>query len=241
MLVDPFTSNHEARLFPGPDPETLATGIDWLLVTHEHLDHFDVEFVQTLDRGSPGAGLVVPEPLVAEARRIAPQLRVVGVRPGGELELSAGVSVRITPAWHGIAAADGYTQGMDADGGCKFVGFLIRAGGISIYHAGDTIVTDELRAALAGERVDVALLPINGRDYYREALDLVGNMDARDALRLARELRVRVLVPMHWDMFAGNTVRPGAIVDEASESADLHVLVPARHLAFPLPEPSAPR
>ena len=60
-------------------------------------------------------------------------------------------------------------------------------------------------------------------------------MDAREAVRLAQELGVRVLVPMHWDLFAGNTVRPGSAVDEVAGDSGLHVLVPARFSALPLP------
>jgi L-ascorbate 6-phosphate lactonase len=238
VLIDPFTSDHEARLFPAPDVERLATGVDWLLITHEHLDHFDVGFVRAVERHSPGAGLVVPSPLVEEAKRVAPHLELVGVRPGDRRELAAGLSIYVIPAWHGIEPADGYTQGLDAGGGSKFLGFVVSTADISVYHAGDTVVNDELRAALSGERIDVALLPINGRDYYRESLGLVGNMDAREALRLARELGVQLLVPMHWDMFAGNTVRPGALVDEASLEADIHVLTPARNVPLPLPGPA---
>ncbi len=241
VLVDPFTSDHEARLHAAPDEESLATGVDWLLVTHEHLDHFDAGFVRALDRYSPGAGLVVPSPLVEEAAQIAPGLTVVGVRPGDRKQLSGSVSLHVTPAWHGIEPKDGYSQGFVEDGGSRFVGFVVGTADVSIYHSGDTIVTDELRAALAGEQIDVALLPINGRDYYRESLGLVGNMDAREALALARELGVRLLVPMHWDLFAGNTVRPGALVDEASLEADVHVLVPARHVPLPLPGPAPGR
>ena len=233
VLIDPFTSDHETRLVSAPDEESLATGVDWLLVTHEHLDHFVVGFVRALDRHSPGAGLVVPSPLVEEAERIAPRLGVVGVRPGDRTRLSDRVGVHVMPAWHGIEPADGYTQGFDETGGSRFVGFVVGTADVSIYHSGDSIVTDELRAALAGEQIDVALLPINGRDYYRESLGLVGNMDGREALHLARELGVQLLVPMHWDLFAGNTVRPGALVDEASIEADIHVLVPARHVPAP--------
>jgi L-ascorbate 6-phosphate lactonase len=238
VLIDPFTSDHEARLFRTVDAESLATGVDWLLVTHEHLDHFDVEFARTLDHSSPDAGFVVPRPLVAEAERVAPHLNVVGVQPGDRVDLSATVSVTVIPAWHAVDIADGYSQGLDDAGESRFVGYVIRTADVSLYHSGDTLVTDGLRTALAEERVDIALLPINGGDYYRESLGLVGNMDEREALQLAKELGVRMLVPMHWDLFAGNTVRPGSIVDDASTDATLHILVPARLVPLWLPGPS---
>ena len=94
-----------------------------------------------------------------------------------------------------------------------------------LYHAGDTIVTDALRAALA-PRIDVALLPINGRDAERESRGIVGNMDAAEAVELALEIGASTLVPYHWDGFAGNTVPPGATVDAAA--GRIHVVVPSR-------------
>jgi L-ascorbate 6-phosphate lactonase len=236
LLIDPFLSEYDARLYPPPPAKPLAERIDWLLVTHEHLDHLDVDFVPILAEHSPAAGVVLPTPIVDQADRLHAGLRTIGVQPGDSLELSPSVQLQVLPAWHGVEMADAYSRGPDVDGLCYFVGYVIRAPGISIYHSGDTVVTDELRDALAGQAIDVALLPINGRDYYRERSGLIGNMDAREAVRLAQELGVRVLVPMHWDLFAGNTVRPGSAVDEVAGDSGLHVLVPARFSALPLPD-----
>jgi L-ascorbate 6-phosphate lactonase len=76
---------------------------------------------------------------------------------------------------------------------------------------------------------------VNGRDFYREKLGLVGNMDAREAVQFAVEIGARVLVPMHWDLFTANTVRPASVVDEAmSFGPALHVVVPARYVPLRL-------
>ncbi len=50
-----------------------------------------------------------------------------------------------------------------------------------VYHAGDTIAYDDMVERLRALRVDVALLPINGRDHFREAQDVVGNLTPREA------------------------------------------------------------
>ena len=235
LLIDPFLSEHEARLFSPPPAEPLAAGVDWLLVTHEHLDHLDTEFIPLLGARSPDVAVVLPTPIVEQATRLQPGLRTVGVQPGDVLELSPTVRLQVTPAWHGVEVADGYSEGRGDDGLVRFVGYIVRAPGIAIYHSGDTLVTDGLREALAGQAIDVALLPVNGRDYYREGAGLIGNMDAAEAVRLSQELGVRILVPMHWDLFAGNTVRPGGAVDEAAGDSGLHVLVPSRFANLPLP------
>ena len=80
--------------------------------------------------------------------------------------------------------------------------------------------------------VEVALLPINGRDEEREARGIVGNMDAVEAVELALAIGASVLVPHHWDGFEGNTVPPGSAVDAAD--GRLHVAVPARWVPLDL-------
>ena len=97
-----------------------------------------------------------------------------------------------------------------------------------IYHAGDTVIYDGLVERLREQEVDVAFLPINGRSYFRGQRDIVGNMDEREAADLAAAAGVKLLVPIHYDMFAANQGRPGVLVDyiQASHSGPT-CLVPA--------------
>jgi L-ascorbate metabolism protein UlaG (beta-lactamase superfamily) len=124
-----------------------------------------------------------------------------------------------------VLPEDAYGDGSAIGGRPRFVGYVLGSSS-RMYHAGDTIVTDDLRDALVELDVDVALLPINGRDAEREARGIVGNMDAAEAVDLALWVEASVLVPYHWDGFAGNTVPPGSAVDAADGRLD--VLVPAR-------------
>src|SRR5439155_8533514 len=111
--------------------------------------------------------VVIPAPLVDQVDAFGYGFATVGVQPGDSVELSEQVRLEVLPAWHGFEVADGYTEGRGDDGLglARFVGYVIRTPGLSIYHSGDTIVTHKLREALAAASVDVALLPINGRDY----------------------------------------------------------------------------
>jgi L-ascorbate 6-phosphate lactonase len=105
--------------------------------------------------------------------------------------------------------------------------------GTTLYHAGDTIVTRELIDALDDRCIDVALLPSNGRDYFREEQDITGNMNANEAIALARRIGARLVIPYHWDGFAGNTSSPGALSNEANGEGP-HVLVLQRFAPFRL-------
>lgn len=230
VVVDPWLGAHEDRLVPPPPLELAADAVDWLLVTHEHLDHLDLPFLPVLLERSPGARIVLPAPLVPLVEDVVPGARVVPVQPHDVLALG-GLPLRVVPACHGVEPADAYGDGSAVGGRPRFVGYVL-GDERRIYHAGDTIVTTELRDALAPLAVDVALLPINGRDAEREARGIVGNMDAQEAVALALEIGATSVVPMHWDGFAGNTVPPGSIVDAAA--ARIHVVVPARFEALEL-------
>jgi L-ascorbate 6-phosphate lactonase len=235
ILVDPFLSEYPARLYPPPREESLSTGIDWLLVTHEHLDHLDLEFLPVLVEGSPHVGVVLPAPLVPLLDGIVAPDRIHGVAPGDSVELGNGVVVDVLPAFHGVEVADAYSDGADR-GGVRFVGYVIRTPAGAIYHSGDSIVTDELLASVQGARIDVALLPINGRDYFRESEGLVGNMNIAEAVRVAAAGGAHTLVPMHWDLFRGNTASPGDAVQEVvALRVPLHVLTLARMVPYNLP------
>lgn len=234
ILLDPFLSDHPARLYPPPRDESLATGVDWLLVTHEHLDHLDLDFLSVLAERSPGLQVGLPAPIAGLLEGIIEPERVRSVVPGDSLELGDGVSAKVLPAFHGVEVADGYSDG--ASGGtARFVGYVIRTSSGAIYHSGDSIVNGDLLTAVQAAEIDVALLPINGRDYFRESEGLVGNMNAGEAVRLAVAAGAHTLVPMHWDLFRGNTVSPAWAVEEVvALAAPLHVLTVARMVPFRL-------
>jgi len=224
FVVDPWGSPHELRLIPPPPASLAAEGVDWLLVTHEHLDHLDLPYVPVVLEGSPRARVVLPAAIASLVDGVVPDDRLVTVEPGDVLDLD-GVEVRIVPAIHGVTTDDAYGDGTSLGGGPRFVGYVL-GDGPRVYHAGDTIVTDVVRDALAPLDVDIALLPINGRDAEREARGLVGNMDAAEAVDLALDVGASLLVPYHWDGFAGNTVDPGLAVDLAAGRLDVAVPTP---------------
>jgi L-ascorbate metabolism protein UlaG (beta-lactamase superfamily) len=213
-----------------PPAEALATdGVDRLLITHEHLDHLDPPVLRLALERSPAARIVLPASIAPLVREFAPDRRVVPVEPGDVLDLG-GVEVRVVPAVHGVTTGDAYGDGSALGQGPRFVGYVLAG---RVYHAGDTIVTDTLLEAVRPLGIDVALLPINGRDTEREARGIVGNMDAAEAVAMAVEIGASTLVPYHWDGIHGNTVPPGNAVDLAD--GRLHVVVPARCRAIELP------
>ncbi len=229
-LIDPFLSPHDGREYESGLPPAGATGIDVVLCTHEHVDHFDAASAPAIAEASPGAVFVVPTPIVDMVTEAGiGSDRVVGVQPGEPTEI-AGLSIRAVPAMHGVTMEDAYGFGKELSGGLiRFVGYVIDAGGVRLYHAGDTIHYEAMEDTLRGLAVDLAMLPINGRDPVREARGIVGNLSEREAAWLASAIGAEAVVPMHYDLFARNRGYPEWLVQSVErDHPGIHVLVPAR-------------
>jgi L-ascorbate metabolism protein UlaG (beta-lactamase superfamily) len=230
LLLDPFLSPMAERVSaPAFDPED-AVGVDVVACSHEHYDHLDLASLPTIARASPAARFVVPRPLVdAVAAAGVPRDRLVGAQPDERIRLD-GVTIDPIPARHGVGMADAYTFGRELSGGLyRYLGYVLDDGVARVYHAGDTVVYEGQAERLRTRGVDVALLPINGRDHFREAAGIVGNMDHREAARLADDAGVDVLVPMHYDTFPQNLGFPAHLIDVVRrEHPAVAVLVPSR-------------
>jgi L-ascorbate 6-phosphate lactonase len=97
--------------------------------------------------------------------------------------------------------------------GFPYLGYVVEAGGVTFYHAGDTIMYEGLLTTLQQwPRYDAIFVPINGRDAERFLSGCLGNMTYQEAAELAGELRPGLAVPTHYDMFVGNQEDPAKFV-----------------------------
>lgn len=229
VLVDAFLSPRPDRTVPPVVAPGTLTGVDLVLCTHEHWDHFDAATVVEVLKASPAARLILPAPITGQAADagIDPE-RVIGGVPGTPVQVD-GCVVHPVPAWHGIDVADAYGFAPPGEDGHRYLGYLLDLDGMRVFHAGDTLWYEGMADRLRELGVELALLPINGRDPVRERANVVGNLDHREAALLAAEAGARILVPMHYEMFAGNRGYPSHLVDVVlTEGLPLDVLVP-RH------------
>jgi L-ascorbate 6-phosphate lactonase len=230
VLVDPFLSDRGERLVQAPALASLG-GVDIVAATHEHWDHLDLPSIVKLLELHPRMLVIVPLPIVDQVldAGIASE-RIRGVQPD-EIVVHGGLRITPVPARHGMHVSDAYNFGTSLSGGMiRYLGYVLSEKGVTVYHAGDTILYDGQAAGLANLGVQVALLPINGRDAEREAVDIVGNLSPEDATSLVAEAHIPIVVPMHYDMFAGNPGDPGELVSAVAHGApDAAVIVPAHH------------
>ena len=179
-------------------------GLDLVFCTHDHIDHLDPWTLKPLAEASPGAVVVAPEVCIPHATEVLPAERVVASRADAPLRVK---DVEIWP----IPAAHDRLE--DADRGHRFQGYVVRLDGVTLCHTGDTVMYDGMIERLRARQVDVLLAPINGLDYFRTKRDIVGNLSAREAAELAVAAGVKLLIPSHWDLFAGNAENPGHLFE----------------------------
>jgi len=207
IYIDPFFDNWPARQTPSLLLPTEAEQADIVLVTHGHGDHLDPISLAAMISASPGAKFVCPrtehERMIAEAK--VPAARLHSVTAGEQIELC---EARVTSIKSKHEEFDEHPKL-----GFPFLGYVVEAGGVTFYHAGDTIMYDGLRDTLQQwPKIDVMFLPINGRDAERFLSGCLGNLTFQEAAELAGDLRPGLAVPTHYDMFVGNQEDPQKFV-----------------------------
>jgi L-ascorbate metabolism protein UlaG (beta-lactamase superfamily) len=239
LYVDPYLTDSDGaggrleRSFPPPVRPEEVTNASAVLLTHDHVDHTDPDTLLPLSEASPAARFVAPfasrDTLVGAG--LAGE-RIVVPEAGEPLEVAGAVVTAIPSAHTGLER--------DPEGGYPYLGYVIEWNGLTVYHAGDTVIYDGLIEMLSRWRVDVAFVPINGRDYFRTRSGIVGNADFREAAHLAEELDFGLLVPTHHDLFAFNGADPGWFVSYLNRlnPSRRHKILRPGELLYPVQERS---
>ena len=191
VLTDPALTArlaHLRRRVPIPD----LGPVDTVLISHLHLDHLHLP---SLRRLGPVPRLVVPAGAASLVRAMGAE-EVHEVRAGDEVDLG-GVTVRAVPADHSCA------RGPHSRTTAQPVGYVLDAGGVSTYFAGDTDLFDGMRD-LGG--VDVALLPIWG---WGPTLG-ERHLDPTRAATATEWIDPAVVVPIHWGTYSPVRARRGS-------------------------------
>jgi L-ascorbate metabolism protein UlaG (beta-lactamase superfamily) len=153
-----------------------------LFISHEHSDHLNPEDIK---RFSDPSTIIVAPKICEGPLRPFPQEKKF-VEPGSEIEVR-GVHVKAIPAYNlNKYREPGKVFHPKADGK---VGYVVTLDGVRFYHAGDSDGTPEMKAL----DVDVAFLPVSGT-YV---------MTAEEAAEAARAMKVKVVVPMHFNSIVG--------------------------------------
>jgi len=205
------------------DPARLGF-VSVVTCSHVHTDHMDPETIRALLAANPRLTLVIPEAI----RRTAAER--LGVEPGRPVGMNDGVTREAGGfVIHALPSAHNERE-TDAAGNHLYLGYVVHAGPWRLYHSGDTRGWDGLASRLAGFRLDLGLLPINGWSAERR---VAGNLDSAEAAALARDAAIRLVVPHHFDMFEFNTADPAGFAAEAGRlGLAVKVLRPGERLTL---------
>jgi L-ascorbate metabolism protein UlaG (beta-lactamase superfamily) len=162
IYIDPW------KLKESPHDATLV------LVSHSHYDHYSAADI------AKASGPQTK--LIASADVAAKEKGGEAITPGATIVTG---NVRVT----GVPAYNPNKQFHPRAN--NWVGFVIEVGGKRIYYAGDTDLTDEMKAL---KNIDVALLPIGGK--Y--------TMNAEEAAEATKNIKPKLAVPYHYGDIIGS-------------------------------------
>jgi len=219
ICVDPYLTDSVDRIcekgdglwtrqYPAPIEPEKTYFVDYVFISHDHLDHADPETITGIAKANPNVKFVCSKAI---------EDKIAGYGANNVIGLSVGDSIIEDDFASTIIPAAHEEIHLDEKGDVLEAGFVFDFGGITVYHSGDSLVYDGLSDIVRG--TDVMLLPVNGNGFYRRSDNIVGNMDSFDAARLAKECNTRLLIPMHYDMYLGNSVPEIAVEAIVKSSA----------------------
>ena len=169
ILIDPFLV-----CVPNYKPENIYD----IFVTHDHGDHLGSALKINKKIGAPITAIFELANYCAKKGA-----RTYDVGMGSWTEYSWGRAITV-PAFHSSSTPDGMY------GGCP-CGYVFEIEGKTIYHAGDTSLTSEMKTIGELYEPDIAMLPIGGK--Y--------TMDIEHAVKAAEWLGASEIIPMHYNTF----------------------------------------
>jgi len=188
FLTDPFYTKrlfilerHKPPGIPFPDLPPL----NFILISHGHLDHMDLKTLNHFPRHIP---VVLPDKLEGYLNHLG----FSDVRPlsWGDRTAIGTLDISALPVKHFPGRSLWETQSIPQS-------YLVQ-GTKAIYFGGDSGLTQEFRKIGMNYSIDLAFLPIG---HYRPASFRSVHMSPEDALKAMEMLRAKRMVPIHWGAF----------------------------------------
>lgn len=173
ILIDPFLTGNPKAAVRAEDVKA-----DFIIVTHAHGDHLG-DAVPISKR--TGAMVISNYEIACHCQQEGAAAHPLHIGGGHEFPFGR---VQLTQALHGSSFPDGSYGGNPA-------GAVLKVGGKTLYHAGDTGLFGDMK--LIGDRnaLDLAILPIG--DNFTMGID--------DAVYAVQLLHPKAVVPIHYDTF----------------------------------------
>ena len=193
VYIDPFLTDNPVA---STTPEKIKEA-DIVVVTHCHSDHLGDSFAICK---KTGATLVGIHEIAVEAE--AEGITAEGMNIGGTVE-AKGVKIHMVQALHSAEKGDP-------------AGVVIEMDGKTIYHAGDTGLTYDMK--LIGEffKPDLSFIPIG--DRY--------TMGVPSASRAVEFIQTKKVIPIHYNTFPIVSADPEEFKNRVGDRAEVIILKP---------------
>jgi L-ascorbate metabolism protein UlaG (beta-lactamase superfamily) len=199
FITDPVFTSHAGpfgllgprRVRPPALDAAAVPPLDLVLVSHNHYDHLQPSSVRGMSRRGT--------PRVVTSLGLRPLLEGWGLRAVDELDWWASVEVgdaRVTavPAQH-FSARTPWDRNLTL-----WSGFVVEAGGVTIYFAGDTGYSAQFsEIGRRFPRIDLALIPIGAYEprWFMHPV----HVNPEEAVRIHRDVGARRSLGMHFGTF----------------------------------------
>ncbi len=202
------------RFVPPAIPLEELPPVDLVVVSHAHMDHFDIPTLRQLPRD-------VPMILARDTTEFIEDLGFTNLQEldWGQSAEAKGVRIEALPVKHW-----GRRYPWDRDRG--YNALLLTREKRSLLFGGDTAFTERLPGAVKDRRLDAVMLPIGTYNPY-----ISNHASPEQAWDMFHAMEARYLIPMHWRTFRLSQEHPfepyqrlaGAVNGSASRIA-LHAV-----------------
>jgi len=188
--------------------------VNALVVTHIHSDHLDINTAAAVHQNCPNAKFIGPQEVVNTWLNWGiPKEKTIIVKPGDEVKIED-VTIVALEAFDRTALVTcedpeetlkgKIPQEMDEIA----VNYLFETSGGNIYHAGDSHYSNMFAKHGNEHTIDVCL-----GAYGENPRGITDKVTSVDMLRMAESLKAKVVIPVHYDIWANFMADPKEITE----------------------------
>lgn len=188
--------------------------VDALVVTHIHSDHLDINTAAAVNQNCPDAKFIGPQEVVnIWLKWGVPSDKTIVVHPGDEVEIgdvrllaleAFDRTVLVTEPNPEVILKGKMPQDMNE----LAVNYLFQTSGGNVYHAGDSHYSNMFAKHGNEHTIDVCL-----GAYGENPRGITDKVTSVDMLRMAEALNAKVVIPVHYDIWANFMADPKEITE----------------------------
>lgn len=187
--------------------------VDALLVTHTHHDHLDIYTAAAVNKNCPNAKFIGPQGVVDEWIDWGiPKEKTIVVKPNDTVKVGS-TTIKALESFDRteLVTEDDpkvkLENTMPQDMSKIAVNYLIETSGGNLYDAGDSHFSNTFAKHGNENKIDVSLCA-----YGDNPRGITDKLDDSQVLRMAEDLKTKVVIPMHYDIWDNFYADPKDII-----------------------------